>query len=361
MRSRPCKSLILQRGLSSIEGFKRTLRRVTRVALVMTSLVVLAGSVVRMTGSGMGCPDWPKCFGLIIPPTTASQVTWKQGDSYEAGRMLISNDTLWVAQDDVIARNFDEERAMGTWEPYTKHDYAAFNPVHTWVEFINRLIGALTGIPALILLALSFFGGWKHGLWRTFGWSLLHLFFLGLVAWMGKKVVDGNLIPFSITLHMLGAVFILMALALVLHAVRQHKWFNVVGVEKKWGLIIAAALTLLQLIAGTQVREEVDALVHVGMGRPNLLASLPAWWKVHRSGSWLVLIAQLWWIFPQLKRNSPLRSTARWSVALISIQMMSGIAFVFLAMPAILQPLHLLLAVGLLLLNFWAIVISTKR
>ncbi len=336
------------------------MRRLTRVALVMTSLVVLAGSVVRMTGSGMGCPDWPMCFGLLIPPTADDQVIWSAGQSYKAGRMLIANDTLWVAQIDVLSADFVKEQSEGVWEAYTKHDYAVFNPVHTWVEFINRLIGALTGIPALLILLLSFLSGRKYRFWSPFRWALVHLFFLGLVAWMGKKVVDGNLIPFSITLHMLGAVFILMALALILYTVRSSNWKHAAGVDRKLWLIVAAVLTLAQLIAGTQVREQVDALLHIGIERPNLLAVLPDWWKYHRSGSWIVLLTQLMWIFPELKKSTPIQRIAQWALGLIAIQMISGISFVFLAMPAVLQPLHLLLAVGLVLLNFWAMLVSRK-
>lgn len=333
------------------------MRRLTRVAMVMTFLVVLAGSVVRMTGSGMGCPDWPKCFGLLIPPTEIADVTWQAGTSYDTGRMLLRRDTLWVAQAPLVSEDFDGERGGGLWRPYDKHDYAVFNPVHTWVEFINRLLGALTGIPALLLFIWTGWRGVRTHHWKPFVWAVVHLFWLGLVAWLGKKVVDGNLIPFSITVHMLGAMAILASLAGVLNSI----WEGQATHERaalprgKWMLALALVLTVAQLILGTQVREQVDLLNDAAVLRNDWIGALPDWWKVHRTGSWVVLAVQLMWLMPLRDAKGMLRKLMILASSLLSAQILTGVFFVVLGMPAWAQPLHLLLAVGLVLINVWVL------
>lgn len=77
----------------------KNFRTLSKIALVVIYLVIIAGSVVRMTGSGMGCPDWPKCFGYYIPPTHGSELLFKPNHSYKKGMMiLLDSEQFMVAK-----------------------------------------------------------------------------------------------------------------------------------------------------------------------------------------------------------------------------------------------------------------------
>jgi len=306
-----------------------------------------------MTGSGMGCPDWPSCFGLIIPPTEKAQVTWSPETLYGQGQMILRNDTLWVAEAAFTSGDrFDTHH----WTPYTRHDYAVFNPVHTWIEYINRLLGALLGLPVLLAAAWTLGRFKAHPKWALT--MVAALVVLGFEAWLGKVVVDGNLIPHQITYHMAGAFALLGLLTAVyrsvsseweLHAFRAER--DVQGLEADrraayplfLGLI---GLLSVQIILGTQVREEVDALVKTfGLyaDRSDWVAQLPVGLLVHRSFS-LLILALSYYLYRKTAGLGGLKVRAAFVLYALLAETALGAAMYYLAIPRFLQPVHLLLS-----------------
>jgi len=102
---------------------KKTFRKLGKTSLILVYLVIIAGAVVRMTGSGMGCPDWPKCFGYYVPPTEAETLEWKAEKTFKKGQVIILNETLQVAKKDFTTATLFN---ANNWEAYTKQLYIPF-------------------------------------------------------------------------------------------------------------------------------------------------------------------------------------------------------------------------------------------
>lgn len=321
------------------------LYRIGIIVLINIYLVIVAGSVVRMTGSGMGCPDWPKCFGYLIPPTHEDQIKWKPNKQFNKKQLVIhevtvSNTTemqLLVAQKDFTsAQEFNSQN----WKKYEKHDYAIFNVYHTWTEYINRLFGALLGVMAFIMLVLSA-RKWKQDKWLTFI-SLAQVFFIGFMAWLGKVTVDNNLAPVTITYHMLG---VLVLIAIQFYFLKRVKNLN----EKTsnpavaWYYVIIAAIVLLiaQIVLGTQVRQEVDSLLHAGVDRSILAEQFSVMFFIHRSFS-IVLVAVIGFIIWKLNKAKTNTKTITILAISLILEVLVGMLLYYLGMKAYGQPLHLL-------------------
>ena len=309
----------------------------TRLSLVLVYLVILAGATVRMTGSGMGCPDWPKCFGYYIPPIEQSQVLFQPNSKYKKGEMIIFNEEKLL----VAKSNFNSSDLIDlkNWDTYEKHDYIIFDPVHTWIEYINRLIGAISGIPILLFTIISvvYFKKYKH---LTFV-SVLTVLCMGFQAWLGKTVVDSNLAPFKITFHMLMALLIIALLIYLVNSsskytIKKNKIFTNF-------LFVAIILTLVQIVLGTQVRQFVDEQANVYYDKFEWFNEIPKVYEYHRTFS-LVVIAVNFGLFYLNKKLNLGNNYISYVIVLLFIEALSGVVMFYFNFPFGSQTIHLFIA-----------------
>jgi cytochrome c oxidase assembly protein subunit 15 len=302
-----------------------------------------------MTGSGMGCPDWPKCFGYLIPPTDQEVLFFKEGHTYDAGQMIVRHDTLWVANNGFTSAS---EFNHVDWHKYPKHDYAIFNVLHTWVEYINRLATVVYGIPVFLLSLFSLLLLIREREWIIFSLAFLTDVMVGFEAWLGKLVVDGNLVENSITYHMIGSIALVALLSIMVF--RLSKEDEVFQTKRgfRWAMWALVFLLFVQILMGTQVREQVDVVAKITSNRASWIEMLPSIFYIHRSFSIVILLLAAWLYF---KGKESLRLVQfNWAMLVLMLELLVGIILAYLDMPAPSQPIHLLLGVLCFALVFYA-------
>lgn len=327
-----------------------------KICLLSIYVIIFAGSTVRMTGSGMGCPDWPKCFGHIIPPTSEEELLWQENTRFNKGIIIIKDQSLFVAKQDFTSTS---QFNADNWQAYTKHDYATFNVTHTWVEYINRLATVLSGIFFLGLIISSLFY-WKQNKLLPI-LSFIAIFLMGFEAWLGKTVVDSNLAVSKITIHMLVALLIVaLLLVLLFKSTSQVKRYQN-DMTFKYLAYTVFILTLIQIVLGIDVREFVDEqLKNVGFQNKNVLnLDESTGFLIHRSFSILVVILNAWLFIrsQQLKLGS---SLPFWILIVLAIEVVAGVLMYYADFPFGSQVIHLLFASILFGLQFY-LILKLKR
>ena len=326
-----------------------SLYRKTIISIVIVYLVILAGGIVRMTGSGMGCPDWPKCFGFLIPPTEKSQLEWKSNSEYNKNQIVIIDETLFYANDKFKSKNKFE---MSNWSEYTKHDYSKFNVYHTWIEYINRLIGAIAGLSVLILFvnSLKFLKTKKI----ITGLSFLALIAIIFQAWLGKMVVDSNLMANTITVHMLMAIVLLFILFSILAISNPSKKRVRISRNISILVLISIVLLLIQIITGTEVRKFIDIKMELlnYTEKERWIENISSSFSFHRSFSWAIIIVNSLIYFYARKSGLKLKIIHIVN-SLIFFQISSGIIMYYFHFPFSSQPIHLLISTMIISIQFY--------
>ncbi len=326
-------------------------RNSVKIALILVYLVIIAGAMVRMTGSGMGCPDWPKCFGYYVPPTDIVELQWAPERTFKKGQVIIHDESLKVAKNGFVT---SEVYNPSNWENYTKHNYATFNVWHTWIEYINRLFGALSGLGILIMAILSI-KKWKVKRRITL-LSWLSVFLLGFQAWLGATVVYSVLEPIKITIHMVMALVIVALLLYLIYISEKESEVYFASKKFKTILLFAIVITLIQVVLGTQVREFVDEKVDlVGYSARSLWLENPSWeFYLHRSFSILVVLTNLYLWYLNRKKKFGLWKL-NYFMLFILLEAFTGILMYYFDFPFLSQPLHLILASVLFGIQFYVL------
>lgn len=298
----------------------KTFGRLILFSIIGTYLVILAGAVVRGTGSGLGCPDWPTCFGQWIPPTDISELPANYKELYKISGKTIA-------------------------------DFEAFK---TWTEYVNRLLGVLLGFLMVLLFGFSFRA---KELDRSLPWFCGGLLILILIqGGVGALVVSTHLKPFMITIHMFLAIlqlFGLLYLRKYFKDLKQTALVSIPNIKAQSLTKILVGLTFFQVMLGTQVRQQVDHFTRDTLlaTQETIISFLGGAFYVHRTFS-ILLIGLFVYLLVHLKKNLLRNDFALALLAFLCVMgnVFSGVALNYFSFPTTAQPPHLFF--GIMTLGF---------
>lgn len=330
----------------------RSYRSFHWVALILIYLVIIAGSVVRTTGSGMGCPDWPKCFGQWVPPTEEAQLPANVQDELLEKRIKKAEKFARLLR----SMGMDETAERLVNDPYLRME-EPFNAARTWTEYANRLVGFLGGNVVLLLFLWTFLRYRKNR--KLLLLTFLNLVLMGFEGWLGSIVVASNLVPWTITVHLFFALIILGLQIYIIHDISpKNEVTNPASKLQNWLAGLSLLIIFAQMFLGTQVREEIDALIRDGFGQDMWAEQMGMVFFVHRSFSWLVLVLLA---FMAYKNERGLKNNRiRLVFILLSIELISGVTLAYLDLPGAARVIHLLFA-SMILGLLWKIWLLRKQ
>jgi cytochrome c oxidase assembly protein subunit 15 len=284
------------------------LTRFQRLALWTTAItyfLILVGGLVRASGAGLGCPDWPRCFGSWIPPLSAAELP-------------------------------------------PAFDRAQFNPVLMWTEYLNRLLGVSVGIFifATLVVAIRDHRHTPRILWPTLAAFLL----VGFEGWLGGVVVAHELAPWIVTVHLTVALVIV---SLLLYATLYAFFGDARSVARHHRATLASTtlllivITLGQVALGAQVRGGVDEAINAGTARSQALATVGQYDRWHREGSLVVLglvVVVLLLVWSRHASEAPLVRTAYVVLGLVVVQVVLGVSLAYVGLTPAAQIAHLTVA-----------------
>lgn len=309
-------------------------QKVAVAALVSLLLLIVMGAVVRVSGAGMGCPDWPTCWGCLVPPTKLENVDFSK----------------------LKIEKFQQKAAREGRDPNSitlESLRSEFNPRLAWTEYINRLC---TTPLALLTLATFIMGFSQRSKRPLVFWAGFGSFALVLVnAWMGARIVHSGLKPGIITTHLALAMLMFGLLMYCAWRGGERAWRPCIAPQALPKLRIAVLVLLGAIVAegimGSQIRELTDELAkqHQHAPRSEWIGELEHTWiyLIHRSFSWAVLGITLWAYFTAKRHGQP-GAVGKLVLGMVLGQMVLGVIMSQIHLYAWVQVLHVVLSAVLL-------------
>lgn len=301
-----------------------TYQKTAITTVAATIFLIFVGGLVRAAGAGLGCPDWPRCFGMWIPPTSVSE----------------------------LPAGFDASQ---------------FNVFKTWTEYLNRLVGVAIGILITATCILSFrYRKKKPVVFYSSTAAFIMVLFQG---WLGGQVVKSGLNEWLITIHMMLAMAIMTTLLYATFKATERRWTVDLDVHKRrWLFGVAAVLfafTLIQLVLGTEVREAVDRIAKAGTAIPRnrWLGNIGAIDEFHRTFSWTVFLSAvgLFVLSGKYTDSTLVKKLSAGILAAVVAQVALGAGLYYLGMPPAFQVLHLVGIAVLICLEFLCLLVVRPR
>ncbi|MDD5333852.1 MAG: COX15/CtaA family protein [Rhodoferax sp.] len=330
----------------------RRIRALTLLTLFLTFDLLLFGAFTRLTDSGLGCPDWPGCYGQASP--------------------LAAHGAIAAAQS-----------AMPS-GPVT-HDKA-------WIEMIHRYLATSVGVLMVVLAVAAWLGRRRQSVQAgaSVWWPTLTLLWVCLQGAFGALTVTMKLFPAIVTLHLLGGMVLLALLCVqvvrlaqldgaappvaLASPLRRLLWlsFALLALQVALGGWVSTnyavlACTDFPMCQGSwwplmDFRQGFELWRELGLthsGATIGFAALTAIHYAHRLLALLVL-ASLGLLAWRLGSVPALRRPARWLAGLTALQLATGLSNVLFDWPLLVAVLHTGGAAALVLVMSWTLAASRR-
>ncbi len=312
----------------------RAFYKLSLSTLIAVYVLILVGGVVRSTGSGMGCPDWPKCFGSWIPPTDVSELPPDYKEKYVDYRH--EKNVRFAQYLRMIGLGSTADQLLKDESVLIETD---FNPTKTWIEYFNRITGVIIGFLIFLVFVYSL-KFWNSNRSLTVV-SFATLALVSFQGWLGSFVVSSNLTPWTITVHMFLALVIVAMLIYLVYKSEPREADTFSSATVMW-LTACIVSLVVQILLGTQVREAIDEVAQVAV-REDWIDAVGESFAIHRSFSWVLVFLHIGLVL-QMRKSHGVGGFQLALVLLIGVTIATGVGMAWYAVPAFLQPVHLLLA-----------------